>query len=290
MAPVEDEVIPVEVEVIPVHSWLMNIKIVDKAFELPVVTSAYAEIAKLASPLTPLVDNSLTTTITPMVEVGFTTIKTKVEESVVPRLPDVMSKTIHSAVEHVTAAVEKIDTIACGGIDQLTEKVPALREATPELIANSKETATSYAIFATNYVASFSLAQVWLKVVDWELDILEGAIKLTGGSEEGISLSSIKKIHTTANTIRIKGNTMAGTAKAKKIEEASIFGAVLEVSGIAFILGSLGFVGTAKENAEDEAIDEADLVEEVKNLRHKRQDSFIPPSPMKIPTSHHSFM
>merc|ERR1719186_2361036 len=99
---------------------VMNMKMVEKAFELPLVSSAYTEMAKIV------------TTITPMVEVGINTIKTKVEESVFPCLPDGMSEKIQTnmstAVEHVTAAVEKIDTFACGGIDQLTEKVPALKE------------------------------------------------------------------------------------------------------------------------------------------------------------------
>eukprot|EP00092_Neocalanus_flemingeri_P007811 GFUD01008432.1.p1 GENE.GFUD01008432.1~~GFUD01008432.1.p1 ORF type:complete len:273 (+),score=55.96 GFUD01008432.1:217-1035(+) len=255
---------PVEVDVIPYN--IMAPKVVDKAFELPFVTSAYTEIAKVASPYT--------STITPMVEVGFTIVKTKVDESVVPRIPGFISRTMSSAVDHVTAVVEKIDTFACGGIDRLTEKVPELKEATPELIANSKETASSYATSATDYVASFSLAQVWLKFVDSGLDIAEGAVELTGGTEEGVALSSLHKIHTTANTIRISGNKMAGTEKAKRIEEASIFGSLLEISGIAYILGALGLVGTTKESAEpatddaDEVFDEDDAVEEVASECH----------------------
>merc|ERR1712034_180262 len=192
-----------------------NMNVVNKAFELPLVTSAYVE-------------NSMTT-ITPMVEIGYNTIKAKVEENVMPHLPEGMSESVQanmtSAVDHITAAVEKIDTLACGGLDQLTEKVPALKEKTPELIANSKETATSYFTLATNYMASFSLGQVAIKFVDSGLDVVEGAVLLTGASEEGTTWSSIKKIHAIANTVRIDGNKMAGTIKARKIEEASILGA-----------------------------------------------------------------
>ena len=32
----------------------------------------------------------------------------------------------------------QVDTIACGGIDQLTEKVPQLKEATPKLMEETK--------------------------------------------------------------------------------------------------------------------------------------------------------
>merc|ERR1719318_247724 len=168
-----------------------------------------------------------------------------------PHLPEGMSESVQanmtSAVDHITAAVEKIDTLACGGLDQLTEKVPSLKEETPELIANSKETATSY----------FTLAQVALKVLDSGLDVVEGVVLLTGASEEGTTWSSIKKIHTIANTVRIDGNKMAGTIKARKIEEASIIGALVEVSGLNYLLGSLGLLASAEEDSTEDVIEVA---------------------------------
>jgi len=272
MAPVEIDTIPMDI-MAPVK----NMKVVNKAFELPLFTSAYDEITKMAAPISPYVENSMTT-ITPMVEIGYNTIKAKVEENVMPHLPEGMSESVQanmtSAVDHITAAVEKIDTLACGGLDQLTEKVPALKEETPELIANSKETATSYFTLATNYMASFSLAQVALKIMDSGLDVVEGAASMTGCSEEGTTWSSIKKIHTIANTVRINGNKTAGTTKARKIEEASIIGALAEVLGLNFILGSLGLLATADEDAAEDVteiavedaektFDEGDDVEEV---------------------------
>jgi hypothetical protein len=129
MAPVEIDTIPMDI-MAPVK----YMKVVDKAFELPFITSAYDEITKMAAPITPYVENSMIT-ITPMVEIGYNTIKAKVEENVMPHLPEGMSESVQA---NLTAAVEKIDTLACGGLDQLTEKVPALKEETPELIANSK--------------------------------------------------------------------------------------------------------------------------------------------------------
>eukprot|EP00092_Neocalanus_flemingeri_P085549 GFUD01107654.1.p1 GENE.GFUD01107654.1~~GFUD01107654.1.p1 ORF type:complete len:286 (+),score=55.30 GFUD01107654.1:95-952(+) len=244
MAPVEVETIP-SAPVTPVN----YLKVVDKAFELPVVTSAYAEIAKIASPYM--------STITPLVEVGISTIKTKVEESVVPHIPLVIQSNVTVAVGQVTAAVEKIDTLACGGIDQLTGKVPALMEATPELIETTKVTATDYVSSVTYYMASFSLAQVGLKIADSGLDLVEQGLKFTGSSEDDLVCSSIKKLHTTANTIRLSGNKRADTEIAKKIEEASIIGAVVEVylkySGLGFILGMLGLKGTKDKTVyEDE--------------------------------------
>merc|ERR1719186_634144 len=200
-----------------------NLKVVTKAFELPLVTSAYTEIATIASPLTPYVENTMTT-ITPMVEVGISTIKTTMEESVIPHLPEGMTETLQtnmtSAVEHVTAAVDKVDIFALGGLDQLVDNVPALKDATPELLETTKVNVTGYFNPATDYLASFSLAQVALKIVDSGLDIVEQGLELIGSDENVIS-SSVKKLHTTANTIRISGNKKAGTDLAKKIEEDS---------------------------------------------------------------------
>jgi len=266
MAPVEIESIPVGI-MAPVR----NMKVVEKAFELPCVTSAYGEIAKMTAPITPYVENTMTI-ITPIVELGYNTIKAKVEENVMPHMPDGTSETMQAnvtfAMGHMTSAVEKIDTLACGGLDQITDKVPALKGETPELIANSKDTATSYVSMATNYMASFSLSQVALKIVDTGLDVVEDAVLLTGGSEEGTTWSSIKKIHTIANTIRINGNKTAGSIKAKKIEEASIMGALAEVTGLNYILASLGLVSSADEAiAEDDANQtiEEEKVEEVES-------------------------
>merc|ERR1719186_1947805 len=242
-----------------------NLKVVTKAFELPLVTSAYTEIATLASPLTPIVENTMTT-ITPIVEVGINTIKTTMEESVLPHLPEGITETLQSnmtaAVEHVTAAVDKVDILACGGLEQLTDKVPALKDATPQLIETTKVTATGYLTSVTDYLASFSLAQVALKIVDNGLDVVEQALALVGSSDESLVSSGIKKIHTTANTIRISGNKKAGTDVAKKIEEASIVGAIIEVSGLGFILGMLGLKVTKTVYEDEHARVEVETEEE----------------------------
>jgi len=247
---------PVEVETIPydIMAPVKNLKVIDKAFELPLVTSAYTEITNFASPLTPYVENTVTA-ITPMVEFGFNTIKAKVEETVMPHLPEGTVETLQSkmngAVAHLTVAVEKVDTLACGGVEQLLEKVPSLKEATPELVKNTKETATIYLNDTTSFIASFSLAQVALKILDTGLEVVEQALKMTGGSEENLVTSGVKKIHSMANMIRIEGNKKAGTEKAKKIEEASIIGALVELSGLSYLLGVLGLNST-KTVYEDE--------------------------------------
>ena len=132
------------VEVIYVPSGLTpvkNLKVVDKALELPLVNSAYSEVTRMASPITPYVESTLGK-VTPMVEAGYQTIKSQVEEKVVPHIPNTISESVTSHVtttmETVTAAVEKVDGFACNGIDQLTKKVPQLKNETPKLIEDTK--------------------------------------------------------------------------------------------------------------------------------------------------------
>ena len=127
MAPVESDYVPASI--VPVK----NLKVVDKALELPLVNSAYSEVTRIASPITPYVESTLTK-VTPMMEAGYQTIKTQVEEKVVPHIPSNISKNMSATLESVTAAVEKADSYACSGIDQLTEKLPQLKDATPQLL------------------------------------------------------------------------------------------------------------------------------------------------------------
>merc|ERR1711874_516304 len=156
------------------------------AMSLPLVSSAYSEVSRVTSPymestynkVSPVVETTLGM-VSPVVD----SVKTKVEEQVIPHIPASITETVQSvqtyAIDNVTAAVEKVDHFACGGIDQLTEKVPQLKEATPEF----EEIKSSVSTF-------------------------------------------VKK---------------DGSEKAKKIEEASIVGAIIEVSGLQEFLAFFGF-------------------------------------------------
>ena len=134
---------PVEIDHIPRSFSIenLNLKSVDKAMELPLVNSAYTEVTRIASPITPYVESTLTK-VTPMVEAGYQTLKTQVEEMVVPHIPtnisESVSKNMNTTMETVTAAVEKADSYACSGIEQLTEKLPQLKDATPKLLEETK--------------------------------------------------------------------------------------------------------------------------------------------------------
>ena len=89
-----------------------------------------------------------------------------------------------------------MDGYACSGIDQLTEKVPQLKDATPKLIEETmvahpycvfvfyiltyfllQSSVTSFVTGWSEYFASFSMALVTLKVVDATLIKVETILK-----------------------------------------------------------------------------------------------------------------
>jgi len=242
MAPVEIDHIPVSV-VSPVKSF----KVVDKAMSLPLVSSAYTGVSKITFPyvestmnkMSPVVENTWSK-VTPVME----TVKSKVEESVLPHIPTKVSETVQNVhnvtVDKVAAAMDKVDTFACGGIDQLTEKIPQLKETPPKLIEDTKTSVSSYLTAITDYAASFQMSQLTLKVIDSSLDVVDGALNKIGSDEKGTVRSGVRKVHSTANTIRISAVKKVGTEKAKKMEEASVFEAFIEVSGLSDLLAFMG--------------------------------------------------
>merc|ERR1711990_213841 len=264
----EPKMAPVEVDYVPASIVpAKNLKIVDKAMELPLVNSAYSEVTRIASPITPYVETTLTK-VSPMLEAGYQTIKSQMEEKVVPHIPsnlsESVSKNVSSTLESVSAAVEKADSYACSGIDQLTEKVPQLKDATPKLLKETKENVSSYITAATDYTASFSLAQVALKVVDAGLTAVEGILNKVGHGEESLVVSGVWKLHNTANTISLSGLKKAGTEKAKKIEEGTILEAIIFLFGVSELMESLGLKPSKNEpETEEPMVSDTAVTDEV---------------------------
>merc|ERR1712034_57708 len=183
--------------------------------------------------------------VTPMLESGFVTIKAKAEEKLFPQLPEGTTTSIQARLdttkERVASAVDNLDLLACEGLDQLTAKVPALKEATPELMETAKDTTVSYAEYAKEYVASFSLAQIALRLGDKGLQVATDALKLSGLEESKHFkpvLAGIKRRN--ARAVRRAGAKAAGIGPAKTIGEASLLGAVAEIVGLNFFLSVVG--------------------------------------------------
>ena len=177
----------------------------------------------------------------------------------------------------------KVDSYACSGIDQLTEKVPQLKDATPKLIQETKvpnleldhldpffinllqSSVSSFVTIWSEYFASFSVALVTLKVVDATLDQVETILKATDCDTAKTVSAYVKTIHDTANTLRIGAVKSAGTPLAKKIEDCTIPESLMEVSGIQSVMERLGLVGgevSEVTEVKKDATEEAKVQEE----------------------------
>jgi len=233
MAPKSD----LDVSAYDVFAPVRNLKVVDKASTLPVVNTVLSEVSALTSPVFPYVDQTVAT-LKPLVNVA----KLKVEESVVPRLPEGTSEAVKlkldTAMSTLTEAVETVDTYACGGVDQLLEKMPVLKEQTPTLIHTTKESIVTQTDKLALYFSSFSLVLFALKVVDFSFTILEQTFEYARVSDDNGVASGIRMVHGYANTKRVQGIIKSGSEKARRIENASILGAFLEVLGLASLLGA----------------------------------------------------
>merc|ERR1712202_64251 len=140
-------------------------------------------------------------------------------------------------------AVENLDTLVCQGLDQLTTRVPALKEPTTELVETTRDTAFSCFGHAQEYFASFGISQIALKLGDKGLQIATDALTLTGFEKtkplEPV-VNGIKNIRRHARAVRRAGAKVAGIKPAKTIGEASLLGAVAEVFGMNFFLSVVG--------------------------------------------------
>ena len=124
-------------EIVHVPSASENLRVLDRAMELPLVSSVCSEVTRMASPITTYVESSLNK-VMPLVK----TIKTQLNDKVVPLIPHTISECVNTKVtatkENVTAAMEKVDGLVCSGIDQVTERATKLREASSKLVKDTK--------------------------------------------------------------------------------------------------------------------------------------------------------
>jgi len=233
MAPKSD----IDASAYDVFAPVRHLKVVDKASTLPVVNTVLSEVASLTSPVLPYVDQTVAT-LMPLVDVA----KSKVEETVVPRLPEGTTESVKSkldtAMSTLSEAVEKVDTYACGGVDQLLEKMPVLKEQTPTLVQTTKDAIVTQTDNLVLYYSSFSLVLFALKVVDSSLSILEQTLERARVPDDNKVASGIRMVHGYANTKRVQGITKSGSEKARRIEDASILGAFLVVLGLGNLLGT----------------------------------------------------
>ena len=109
-------------------------------------------------------------------------------------------------------------------------------------------------------------------MVDVGLTAVEGILSKAGQGEDTGVVAGLKKVHSTANTIRLSAVKKAGTEKAKKIEEGSILEAVLFLFGISELITSLGF-NLVKTKNETETVYE----DEVSRVEVEKQEEVEEP-------------
>jgi len=201
-------------------------KVVEKIFTLPVVTDTYDSLANLSTPLHPYLEKagSLASPVAVNLMAGI--------ESMAP---EVIQTGYSSAKGQVVAAAASVDASLCSGVDSLVEKVPVLKQATPALYKSTKEGVTSYATLAATYIASFTLAQLFLKASDVGLETADSLLKWTSNEKVEPIMMGLRRVRSDVSTVRKEGVIQNGTEKAKMLEEASLLWAVVEIVGLANI-------------------------------------------------------
>merc|ERR1712200_114283 len=147
--------------------------VVEKVLELPVVNDTYDSLVKLSSPLNPYVEK-IGTLASPAVDQAL-----DFSASIEGKVPDVVQTSYASALNKAASMAASLDATLCSGVDNLVDKVPALNQATPTLYNSTRESVGRYASLVATYMASFTIARVFLKAVDLGLETTDGLLKLT---------------------------------------------------------------------------------------------------------------
>merc|ERR1719357_2467260 len=121
-------------------------KTVVKAFDLPVISDTYNSLVKFTSPLSPVIEKIGSMT-SPAVDKVL-----GLKAGIGAKVPDAVSTGFNSAFAQVTSAAVSLDAKLSSGIDNLVEKMPALKQATPALYDSTRESVKSYAAFAATYL------------------------------------------------------------------------------------------------------------------------------------------
>jgi len=258
MPPVEATTFPSSV--VPVAREL---KVVDKAMQLPVVSDAVSEVSKYAQNISEnshvkhayqlmgdclkgIAENERVMNVKEAVLPLTTKHLTSMKESVL------LTSVKDRVLPHVAGAVHTLDNMACGGIDQLKTAVPSLSSPTPELMETAKEAAAGYLSLFTEYLSSFSLAQLSLKMADRGLVLMENAATKIMTHEAAIPayLRAIRRSVRTARRAGARRNHL----HADSLSRSGIAGQIASTLHLNTLIGFLGLelVSAADKRRKDE--------------------------------------
>ena len=179
---------------------------------------------------------------------------------------EAVQSSLNGAVESVkgkvTSTVEQIDTIAAGAIDNLTTRVPALKEPTPELIETSKDAAINYINLAAEYVASYGMVQVGLKIADKSLSIAEKTTKffhsdLKDGSMIAFAYQKMRQTRRALRTVRRAGERKSHLEN-DPLARSGLLGYISSLLCINTILSLVGLQLVAEDKTAPAVIDKED--------------------------------
>jgi len=199
-----------------------RLKVVDAAMELPIVQDAASAASALAAPYA-----SSLSPVVGAVNIMYSTAEGQLSSGL---------------KEKVGSAVENLDSMACSGLGQLTERLPSLTVSTPELMARTKDgmsdcvtTTNFYFAAATEFVASLAIVQLLLRSTDFVL----------GKVETTIPSVPVLGLRRSARALRRSGRrkTSAKGGKAtpnQTIGDASLLGALADIFCVNFFLAWVG--------------------------------------------------
>merc|ERR1719290_663859 len=266
MAPRETEALPCG------PSSLAQLKVFDKALQLPVVSDVASKLA--SHQLKGVVE-------------GMSSLVTQAEES----LPARLRHCSDTAKEKVGSAVEGLDSLACDGLDQLTNNIPALKGTSSELCEVTKDAVYSYLERTKDYLASFTVAQKALLLGDRALQATSDAVKYIGlGNKVEVksALETVDALRRSARAACRAGARAAEVIPVETIGEASLVGAVAEILGVNYFLSYVGLkivpahllkketTDSLESSVEEESVEEKLSDEKMANYKSDEDPDFEP--------------
>jgi len=289
---------PVEQSTLPPHERrlsLTELKVVEKAMELPVVSDTVEEIERVKNTLS---ENAHVVSAKQLVSDG---IKILAENPTVqdgihtvqdgfkvlhdnPRVQQTIDTVKDTVLPRVVEAVEQLDTIACGGIASLKTALPVLSNPTPELVETTKETARNYFSLATEYMASFVVSQLSLQAADKSLATVEKSVKFfkPDKKDDGIVCVTYSKIRDARRTLRAlrRAGERRNHIEMDKLARAGFMGRVASILSVNYFLNIFGLELSASKperclasmNPVVDEVDESELHELKGDLGGYRSD------------------
>merc|ERR1712002_37978 len=183
---------------------LLDVKAMNKALELPVVSDTVSSIEKVANAFC---ENQRVQGARSFVKHAVKAIaETPVVQDGVKVFHDsvAVNRAKNTVYPCMYSAVERLDNMACHTIDTLTSAMPSLTEPTADLVESTKEMATGYALTLQEYVASFRVSQWSLTLADRSLLLAEKSVKCLQPDQHcpGLVCSTYMKVRKARRTIR----------------------------------------------------------------------------------------